>query len=36
MVCKKFVPRLVIPESGNKYYNSVAAGGYAVGAIDEY
>jgi GH25 family lysozyme M1 (1,4-beta-N-acetylmuramidase) len=29
----KFVPRLTKPEYGNKYYNTVSAGGYAVGAI---
>lgn len=29
-----FKPRLVIPESGNKYYNTPANGGYAVGAIN--
>lgn len=29
----KFVPRLTIPEYGNKYYNTPANGGYAVGAI---
>lgn len=28
-----FKPRLTIPENGNKYYNTPAAGGYAVGAI---
>ena len=28
-----FKPRLTRPESGNKYYNTPAAGGYAVGAI---
>ena len=30
---KEFVPRLAIPESGNKYYNNQSAGGYAVGTI---
>lgn len=29
----KFVPRLTKPEYGNKYYNSTANGGYAVGCI---
>lgn len=29
-----FNPRLTKPESGNKYYNTPAAGGYAVGAIN--
>lgn len=28
-----FTPRLTIPEKGNPYFNSVAAGGYAVGCI---
>ena len=28
-----FKPRLTIPESGNKYYNTTAAGGYAVGTV---
>lgn len=28
-----FVPRLTIPEYGNKYYNSTGNGGYAVGCI---
>lgn len=28
-----FKPRLTKPESGNKYYNTPASGGYAVGAI---
>lgn len=28
-----FIPRLKKPESGNKYYNTPAKGGYAVGAI---
>ena len=30
----KYVPRLTAPEKGNPYYNSIAAGGYAVGIID--
>lgn len=30
---EEFVPRFVIPEKGNKYYNSTSAGGYAVGTI---
>lgn len=29
----KFTPRLTAPESGNKYYNTPDAGGYAVGII---
>lgn len=29
----KFVPRLTMPEYGNKYYNTPANGGYAIGAI---
>lgn len=28
-----FKPRLTIPEKGNPYYNSIAAGGYAIGTI---
>jgi hypothetical protein len=32
-ILKEFVPRFVIPEKGNKYYNSTSAGGYAVGTI---
>lgn len=32
-ILKVYNPRTVIPESGNKYYNSTAAGGYAVGTI---
>lgn len=31
-----FKARLTRPEDGNKYYNTPDAGGYAVGAIDEY
>lgn len=31
-----FKPRLTKPESGNKYYNTHASGGYAVGAIKGY
>lgn len=30
---KSFTPRFIIPERGNPYYNTVAAGGYAVGTI---
>lgn len=29
----KYVPRLTKPDAGNPYYNTPAAGGYAVGAI---
>lgn len=29
-----FKPRLTIPGNGNKYYNTPAAGGYAIGAIN--
>ena len=32
----KFTPRLTIPEKGNKFYNTVKAGGYCVNELERY
>lgn len=32
----KFTPRLTKPEKGNKYYNTISAGGYCVNELQKY